>query len=857
MAPRILKARTIPADAPEVNQARVIVAASKRVDTSNKREIRALGKNRQGWQADAWLVFHSMGVVKYADRFLANTCARLRWYAAVAGDDGNPPIAVSDPDSGIDATTARAAEDVVARLALANGGHGGLMKSLVLNLEVAGECWMLGYPDRDPVTDAEGATVRPRQDEHWEVRSVLEVFPQGDTMKIKRYPEAQAEVIPDDVMLVRMWEPDPSWHELPDSALRSVLADADEFLIMARQIRALARSKMTAGLFTVPSELSFGPADPTQSEAEDPLSQMLMDLFIDPIADESHPSAVVPGLLRGKAEYLDQKFLRHITFNREVDRLFVDLRKECQDRVVDGLNLPREVVNGMSDLSGLGGGNVAAMIDASTFSAHVEPRAIGIFDAITGDVFRPMLRDYPGVSLDQVDRMFVWYDESEVVTQPDRSTAAGEAHDRNTISDDAYRKAVGFSDADAPDPEELARRTGLKRGILDGPITETLMAYLLGQTFVRDVEAIRESNAAIEATATDTSGDSGDGADVPEVSDTGTEAVAAAVVRRLARLDVDLLRSHPEMRAVVAANQRQNPGERLAALDRDLFVRLRIAADAAMTRALERAGARLRSIVAGGSRHAAARTAVQNVENRLVAATLGPAVVAALDPGDLFAGAFDGLHAQWDTWVGDVQASALDITQTVFGVGDDRRPTIEARMREDRDHAWSWFHAALLDLARGLLTEPVTAAQTRTTAGLIGEADPSLSIPAATVREAMTRAGGAQGLEVRQTQAGGVVLTTDAGIRPAGGVATGQTVLGLAADEGFPVAWYVWAHGAPARPFEPHAALDGVTFYAEDDPNLASADAWIGAYYSPGDHKGCTCWASPWIGDRTTADTIG
>lgn len=841
----VLKARTPKPGDESLDQARVIVASARRVDLSNKREVRALGKNHQEWQADAWLVFHSMGKVKYADRFLANTCARLRWYAAVRGDADQPPIPVADAD--LSPATVAAAEDVVARLALANGGHGGLMKSLVLNLEVAGELYVIGYPDRDAVLGDDNQVIKEAEAERWEVRSVLEVVLGGDKVKIRRRPDGQPEALPDDVMFVRIWEPDPSWHDLPDSALRSVLSDADEYLIMARQIRALGRSRMTAGVFTVPTELSFGPADPTQSEDEDPLSQVLMDTFLNPIADESDPSAVVPTILRGKAEFLDEKYLRHITFTREADRLFVELRKETQRNVVDGLNLPSEMVNGMSELSGLGGGNVAAMIDASTFSAHVEPRAIGIFDALTGDVMRPMMRLYPGVVPDEVERVFLWYDESEVVTQPDRSEAANDAHDRGTISDDAYRKARGFNDEDAPEPDEMARRAGLKRGIMDGSITEVLLTYLLPQiaqqiSDVRDQNAERATQQAIETTSAES---------VP------AEGVAASLAA-LARLDRDVLRSHPEWRHLIAASQ-PNVGLRLAAIDRDLFVRLRIAADAALTRSLERAGGRLRSTVAGGQRHASARQAVANVENRLVAATLGPAVVAALsgDTGDLLAEAFDSFHAQWETWVLDAQTAALDVAQAAWGVADDRRPSVEQRMREDRDAGWAWFHTALLDLARERLYEPVTAAQSRSTATLIGEADPTIQIPAAMVREAMTRAGGAQGLEVRATQAGGVELSTEAGRAPAGGVATGQTVLGLAADEGFPLEWYVWTHGAPARPFEPHVELDGVTFYDMEDPNLASSDDWIGAYYAPGDHRGCTCWATPWIGDRTTADTIG
>jgi hypothetical protein len=54
--------------------------------------------------------------------------------------------------------------------------------------------------------------------------------------------------------------------------------------------------------------------------------------------------------------------------------------------------------------------------------------------------------------------------------------------------------------------------------------------------------------------------------------------------------------------------------------------------------------------------------------------------------------------------------------------------------------------------------------------------------------------------------------------------------------------------GSPARPFEPHQELDGVTFTDWSDPVLANTGSFpAGGYYIPGDHGGCQCDVAPVI----------
>lgn len=826
------------ATAPEgAAPARVIVASARRIDLADRKAtVKALGK-RLSWQDDCWLVFHSIGEVKYADRFLANICSRCRLYPAVRPDPDQPPIAVRD--STLPETVVAAAEDALRRIKAERGGQAAIVQGIALGLEVAGECYLLGYEEVAEVLGPDRQVVTPARAERWEVRSTSEIqVTQEGVVQTRDTPNGKWEDVPEGTFFLRIWEPDPQWSNQPDSPLRGVLAEADELLILSRAIRAAGRSRMPAGLLLVPSELSFGPVDKTAGTADDdqdPFSDALMEAMTRAVEDEGDPAALVPPVVRGKADHL--KELRHVTLDRKIDAIQAEQRKELLRRLAQGLNVPPEVVTGMADLNHW----TAWQVDGATFAAHAEPRLLGIVDALTTGAFSSVFAAYEGVGPEHVEQVFLWYDESEVVTTPNRGQDAKDAHESLVISDEALRSALGFSDADAPDDEELGRRVGLRRGIMDGPITETLLALVLGPAFVDRVEAIRadqkQTEVAIEA-----------------------EAEAAAAGDETAQPGPPANNGEtPPQDAIAAAGARPNVGARLARIDADLFARLRVAADAALQRTMERAGARLRSRAPAGP----TREAITTVDNADVAATLGPAVVATLaTEEELLAGAFDGLQARWETWVEGAQEQALAVAENEWGLTDTSRlADLRGRMRADRDEAWSWFSGAILDLARDRLygRGAMAAAATRTTAALIGEADPALTMPASTIREALARAGGGAGLEVTRTSAGGVQVRTQAGRIPAGGVATGQTMLAVAEDEGMTVEWYTWRHGSPPRPFPPHAALDGVNFYGTDDPNVAADGGWpYVAFYEPGDHDGCTCMAEPFLSERrSTADLIG
>jgi hypothetical protein len=287
-----------------------------------------------------------------------------------------------------------------------------------------------------------------------------------------------------------------------------------------------------------------------------------------------------------------------------------------------------------------------------------------------------------------------------------------------------------------------------------------------------------------------------------------------------------------------AASRPSSPdyGRRLTEIDRELRTRLLTAANVAMGQALDRAANRLRTKTNGSSM----RASLNNVPRRSWFAQLGPSLVAqAMGDEDPLEGAWDGLEDEFRAWGADAQSRARMTAGQAVGAD---LSGLEDQQADDLDGGWLWFAAALTGLATAKLWTPDPSAPT------IGEHDPTVMIPAGMVRQAVARAGGAQGLITGGQDAW--VTLTDAGTRPAGGIGTGDLIRGALRDGGATIEGYVWEYGPSfrLRPYDPHVRLDNTPFENFDDEVLLNVtDSLEVPYHFPGGHDGCRCDARPVI----------
>lgn len=807
-----------PAIAPPAHtQAQAITAAARRIDPTDRTDVASVKRRHQRWQDEAWQYFDEIGEVKYGANFHGKALRKVRVFPAVRLDPSEEPVPLDDlldpdvraklaaggtvlPDEAMLAEVAAAADDALRRLDESSaGGIGALQARYAVNRFVAGECYLV-------LTD------RADVDGEWcSILSIDELVVRDDRMYLRLDPDwkqdDQVQLDPAATLLSRMWTPHDRYQYRADSPMRGVLDVCETLFLLTAEVRGSAGSRLNNGLVMFP-ETMF-PAPRAESDGFDgiaegdgrvdsldaqqnPHLQALMAHIEAGIQDPRSASVVSPFLMTADPD--DIAAVRHLVFDRPHDVQAAKDRDDLLRRLANGVDLPVEVLLGLADVNHW----TAWQIDRDTFTAHIEPVVLDWCQALAVGYWLPAVRAIadPG-TLDLV----LWYDEQNLVQKPDQSELAGSLHDRILISDGFARQMVGVPEEAAPDDAEVAERVARAQG-----------------------GAAMPAEDGVPSTSQPPTGEN-----TPE----GPPLAASSPVQPL--------------QAAAAPDPRiRRVGRVLGAIDAALLDRVVVAADAAVGRALDRAGAKLRTKArTASSAHADLLAAVPNP---MVASTLGPGIIAALDVSTEFLldGALTDLQAKFDTWTRRAQAQALGELEAL-DVDDDVLAEARAQQDDSAGAAWLWLSAALGVLLAARVFDPRPAATP-------GEFDPSIAVPAGVVRQALVIAGG-DNAPAKPTSLASIGSLTGT---PTGGVATGTTIDRVLVTVGFRRAGYEWVYGDPSSrqtPFEPHADLDGIEFQSWTDDVLVNGNDWPpSTYLYPGDHLYCQCTFVPLYAGPSTEE---
>lgn len=649
-----------------------IVAAATTVRLDAPLDIQRALKAREDWQEMAWGFYDLVGEIKHGANVMGDALSKLRLFVGLRPEDPNDTPEATD-------------EEVPnAELRRLNQGSGiaEIMRSSGIQYSVPGECYLIGIAPRDrdgnllrdePFDATEGHTP-----ERWFVLSTEAVKQRNQKVTISD-PETgkDVELVEGEDFFARMWRRHERQPWRADSPLRGTLSACEELLIVERAIRSIARSRIgNAGILGIPDELSFGNEDPTTDNANDesegdPFIEELQEAMLEPVQDEGHASAVVPIVIKGPGDRLEQ--LRHIELKRTLDPLLAERTDAALKRIAQGMNWPVELMFGLGEANHWGAGQ----IEESHFRQYVEPLAILAVNNLTEAFLRPSLRN---LGVEEPDRFVIWFDPSQLLTDRRKRENASDAHDRLAISDEAYRRALGYTDEDAPEPDERDRR-----------LQE--VALLKGRP------APAESSLPAD--------------DEPPENGMRTRPLPSLVASNGDRPD-DL-------------------GQALLTIELALQSRLEGATDAAMRRALERAGNRLRN---RARKDPELVESIRGVAPRDVAATLGRTAVAALaNADDLLEGAWEDLEDRFERWVAAAEDEALNFVPDLTDV---ERQEIKAEQAEHRGRGRQWFIGALSGLAVERLFDPAPEPPDQ------GEVSADTDVPFNVVGEALSRAGGAE-----------------------------------------------------------------------------------------------------------------
>ena len=841
---------------------RALTAAATRLDLGNRTEARRQRALRQGWQLEAWAYRDSIGELRYAVNFLANCMARMKVYpAAYAEGETDEPVPLS-VEMGAPAELVAACEQAMKDLGNGKMAIAGLLHSLSTNISVPGEGFLLGQ--EDPETGQQ----------RWSIRSIDEVIVYNDSYKLREVPMDPQGILgwvdldPALTIVSRMWQPHPRFRILADSPLRAIMDDCESLLMLRRMIRSTARSRLAGrGMLLIPDELSIAvPQDDNDDPQADPFLDELTRHMIEPIADEGMAAGVVPITVRGPGDTLAQ--VRLVEFASKFDEMASATRAELVGIIATGFDLPKEIITGVADLNHWS----AWQVDDNTFRHHVEPHVITGMDCLTSAYLRPYIQSCdldPAVIAAWSERVLMWYDPTELVTNPNQAADALQLHDRKAISNEALRRITGFNESDAPSTEEFTARL-----ISD---MRTWPANAVAEILHQIDPTLSFPPITVAGTVPGVKPGPGGGVDVgeapapaapassgtPPVPSQASDGPPAPVAPDTPTGPPPPAQPPPPSPAVTAAGGPRSKkldrlSKRLASIDRDLRARLQTAANAALLRQLEKAGGRLRSKVA---KDETLRAKIALTRNEHVASVLGKDAVEAtgLTASSLMDSDFTTLREQFYSWTASAQQQALATAQQMAGLdeGDEAMATAAAAMATGREAAWTLLDRALSQLAEHALYSPVPGETVD-----IASMNPDTLVPTGVIRAALGVAGGATeqdfGLVTTNTGASVPAVPLGAGI---GQVGTGSTITDLLTSQPeLSQVGFTWEHGSTIHAFEPHEELDGAEFSSWDDDVLANnGDFPNNAFFMPGDHAGCTCdftaiWSGPDESDTTTTD---
>lgn len=829
-----------------------VLASARPINLSNARQAAKQLASRPDWHEVAWQYFDTTPEVSQPVAYLGNQLAKIRLYPALADpDDPSAPPQPLNFESNVVSKAVTGVEDTkpiddtinctqeqwveawaeLNRLHSSSGGLSEILRAANMNLEVIGEFYLVGLAANSVTTPGlDGQAIVTERFEEWMVCSTEEVkIVSGKIRVTVDWASDPVALTPND-FLIRIWVRHPRDKRVAYAPMQALLADCKALRSLTAQGIAEAQSHVPAGLLAVPNELVFGdgttsmgPDDGNDSEqppGTEPFMLSLATLLEETIDDPSAPGAYSPAAVRGPAEALAG--LKLISLARTHDPTLEPRIQGHITRIARGMNLPMEKALGHTETTFANG----RAIDLDEYEDYHAPRASLLMDALTVGFYRPQCSQNTLLA-DLAPRLMLACDPSALFGQPDPVANSSDAHDRLLISDAKARELYGFTEDDAPTPEELVMRLAIRRGMFSTDMTSPMLQALLHEAGIDNVPLVPL----------------GPSASAPR-SSSGVSPLTAMfwdIMNRDAGPQPP--RTPPALNtgSIVASSRVQSKiGRQLAAIDRDLMTRLLIASSAAMTRALDKAGAKLSN---GTTK--TEKTLVARVPKYQIAATLGrprvEAIIAA--SGDPLEGAWTDLEADFMRWGGQAQSDALDAAGRVAsGLSADDRTALRMRQADSLTEAWGWMREALDSLAGIRLFDPDPQLT-------VGEVDPNLRVPPGLVREAIARAGGEVGFVSGADNGQWVALLPDGG--PVGGIGTGTLVSGVLRDSGGQIEAYIWDYGPGYRfrPFQEHLDLDGETFANFDSDVLANDSGWPPyTFYTPGDHENCQCSATPtWV----------
>jgi Phage portal protein len=413
----------------ETPQANSLVASAARIGKSGQKSYHRVAESI-AWQSEAWRMYHIIGEFRYSCDFVGAMLSKAVLFASVKKAGKRKPVKTGP------------AVEIMESLFNDDDGRAEMLRQIGIHMTVAGELYVVSYPNTEEFGGDEDV---------WEIATPAQVKKtEGGKWRVNN---KDLDVDPEDVLVIRVWRPDPEKPWLATSPAQAVLPILGEIYGLTQHVAAQIDSRLAgAGILLVPSEMTFPAPPPIEgaeqrvaNDAED-LMRVLAEAMQTSIQNREDASALVPIVIKAPAEAIAA--IKHLTFWTQLDEQAIALRNEAIRRLALGLDIPPEVLQGLSESNHWS----AWAADESTIKAHAEPLLKLITTALAQGYLRPLLSD--DVPSQTMRAFSIGADTSEMRLRPNRSKEALELYDRGELNGASLRRETGFDDEDAQKDED-------------------------------------------------------------------------------------------------------------------------------------------------------------------------------------------------------------------------------------------------------------------------------------------------------------------------------------------------------------------------------------------------------------------
>lgn len=378
--------------------------------------------NDASWQTELWRLYDAIAQYRFLVDWVGASCGRVKVYAADVDAKGNIQQETSDIDV----------------LEVANNLLGGeeskseCIRAMAINLEVAGEVWVIGRPDAEADAD------------EWLVVSNVELR-RNNGLYYVGTGQDKVQLVEGRDLLIRIWTPHPRWMLLPESPSRAVYP----ILMMLEKLEQFIFTQLNSrlasgGVWVLPDNIDW-PDDDAEAEGSQSFINRFLKLAEANIKNPGTAGAMAPIIMEAPADIFD-KIAAPLMWDSQLSEQAIKLRKEALDNLAMGMDTPPEVMVGTSGSNHWG----AWHVDESTIKSVIEPLMNRICDGLNKAYFLPIL-----TKMGKDPKKFtLTFDTSALQVRPQRLQDTLNLHKEGIASDAAVLRAGDYKETDGQSQQE-------------------------------------------------------------------------------------------------------------------------------------------------------------------------------------------------------------------------------------------------------------------------------------------------------------------------------------------------------------------------------------------------------------------